>query len=82
VELLVGVATEKSLLYTILYLLISDVLNCFCKNLVFEFLFKALLTSLYLIYCRCKDNLIEKLFRGLPTRIYFSSNVALYLKID
>jgi hypothetical protein len=82
VEGLVGVVTKESLLSAFLYLLICDILNCFCKNLVFKLLHETLLISLHLTDYRCKYNLIKELFCGIPARIHFISNVTLYLYVD
>jgi hypothetical protein len=82
VEGLVGVAAKETLPHSIPYLLISDIANCLCKNLVFEFLSEVLLSSLYLSYCRCEDNLIKELLYGLLLRVNFLPDISLYLKID
>jgi hypothetical protein len=82
VEGLVGVAAKETLPHSILHPLISDIANCVCKNLVFEFLSEALLSSLHLSYYRCEDNLIEELLCGLPLSVDFLPDISLYLKID
>jgi hypothetical protein len=82
IEGLVGVATKESLLSAFLYPLVCDILNCFCKNLVFKLLYETLLISLYLTDYRCKYDLIEELFCGILARIHFISNVTLYLYVD
>jgi hypothetical protein len=82
VEGLVSVVAKETLPYSILHLLMSNIANCLCKNLVFEFLSEVLLSSLYLSYYRYEDNLIEELLCGLLLRVDFLPDISLYLKID
>jgi hypothetical protein len=79
---LVSITTKETLLYSILHPLIGDIPNCLCKNIVVEFLFEALLSSLHLSYSRCEDDLIEELLCGVLSCSNFFSDIALYRKMD